>query len=311
MSDDDLFARFAALRAPASAPSSPPLHTVEARRTVDEVAKKAREEDEELERIASGMPTTSSFDVRSGKDEDDDELARRIARLRGNEAVEDEGDSGEQDMESFLREISASQHLPTASEESDEQMIARAFASVRQDRLRPLSPANGSDSGQEYDGPSEEEVISRALDEAKLDKDKCPPSPDIGEQEEIPGLSFPSLPSHVPQEEDDTDGEARRRLELLMGLEPSPAQVGNKSQLPSVPKTKPTYDLPGYNSARDEDTDTWCCICSKDATLQCIDCDDDLYCEECWRDGHGVAEGQERGHRVKRFNWDGKRPVAV
>ncbi|WVQ76630.1 hypothetical protein IAR50_006303 [Cryptococcus sp. DSM 104548] len=307
MTDDDLFARFAALRPPSSTPSSPPLPNIDPQTTVDERAKKVREEDEELERIASGIPSASTSSGIVSKNEEDDELARRMAKLRGQESEED---GGEQDMEAFLKELSTSQRPPNANEESDEQMIALAFASVRQDRLRPLSLIDDANGEEEYDGPSEAEVIERALDEAKLDRDLRLPSPGAEEQE-MPDFSFPSLPNHMPQEEDAMDEQTRQKLDLLMGLKPSPAQVNDKSQLPSVPKYKPTYDLPGYSSARDDDTDTWCCICSKDAMLQCIGCDNDLYCEECWRDGHGVAEGQERGHKVKRFNWGGRRPVAV
>lgn len=78
--------------------------------------------------------------------------------------------------------------------------------------------------------------------------------------------------------------------------------------LPSIPKgapaatTKapPKAQVKGYT---DEEIDSWCVICNENATLVCPGCDGDLYCTNCWLDGHkGPDAGyEERTHRAKHY----------
>ncbi|XP_071484867.1 abscission/NoCut checkpoint regulator-like [Diadema antillarum] len=51
--------------------------------------------------------------------------------------------------------------------------------------------------------------------------------------------------------------------------------------------------------AADLDELPWCCICNEDATLRCLDCDGDLYCKRCFREGH--RDYGIESHEVKAF----------
>ncbi|WVQ83910.1 hypothetical protein IAT38_006054 [Cryptococcus sp. DSM 104549] len=386
--EDDLFARFAALRAPQTPlpepiPAEPKPKSYQA--VIDEQARKAREEEDEMERIANGMPVTpktrgagalGAAGEEGGGEEVD--FAKGIARLKGVEPAEtDDQYDEDQDIEAFLRSIASSAPPPPSdplTNETDVQAISRAMALVDFARVRERSRGEGGGDGGSEDGggsdeegdeeESEEAIIARALDEARLeepdeDEPEPPattvhplshdsPSPQPTSKSPVPPLlppapsnpasqapadpadpitlSFPSLPTHIPTDpnpdtpDTDIDADTQRRLQLLMGLTPSPAKPGeacgkpnasSSSGFPAPPKTAPKFDLPGYTAARDDDTESWCCICNRDAALVCIGCDDDLYCEECWQDGHGVGEGKERGHRVKRFVWGNRRAMGA
>ncbi|KAG0291108.1 hypothetical protein BGZ96_005473 [Linnemannia gamsii] len=53
----------------------------------------------------------------------------------------------------------------------------------------------------------------------------------------------------------------------------------------------------------DENPDDWCCMCNEDATWTCPGCDDDNYCEECFRESHigPEADWEMKKHRPRPF----------
>lgn len=83
MSEDDLLARFAALRAPQTPLDDLSSSTAQPSGNVEEEARKKQEEDEEIERIANGMPNTSLLESNVDRGDEDEELMKRVARFRG------------------------------------------------------------------------------------------------------------------------------------------------------------------------------------------------------------------------------------
>ncbi|KAF2436612.1 hypothetical protein EJ08DRAFT_691772 [Tothia fuscella] len=109
-------------------------------------------------------------------------------------------------------------------------------------------------------------------------------------------FDLPTAPSTAPLPKDMTisDDDLTARLAAL--------------SLPTTPSTAPTSRNPTTKSKSsnfpkftDEDIESWCIICSDDATLKCLGCDGDLYCGNCWNEGH---RGEDAG-------WEEKRHKAV
>ncbi|KIY03369.1 uncharacterized protein Z520_00060 [Fonsecaea multimorphosa CBS 102226] len=162
-----------------------------------------------------------------------------------------------------------------------------------------------------------DELLARFLDEAKLetaeteeeseslpkDEDGIAPSksgqasPSSGR--DVSTLDLPTTPSKLPDPEIST-GQSNEDDDLasrFAGLSLPSVPTGMKSTKSSSAASKPKI---GFT---DEEIDTWCIICSDDATLQCIGCDGDLYCTNCWIEGHrGEDAGlEERSHKAVQY----------
>lgn len=181
------------------------------------------------------------------------------------------------------------------------------------------------------------QVLSRALDEAELDRSLPAPGPD--QSEEIPrtpgqGAAVPepqeqtagkddvasafSLPTVLSQLTDpqppplDFESAIAARMARLKGVSYGTSSASETFGLPQVPSFDPDARSSGAQPSfagrlsggyTDEDQKTWCVVCLEDATIRCVGCDDDVYCGRCWREMHvGPRAGwDERGHRWVRF----------
>jgi len=140
-----------------------------------------------------------------------------------------------------------------------------------------------------------------------------------GGGDEVP-FTLPTVPSQLvdpaptTNDEDDFEKDISARLASLRGLGSLDA-LG----LPSAPTFRPQDHGPASSTFgkgllrsskyTDEDQKTWCAVCLEDAAIECVGCDNDVYCARCWKEMHvGPAAGyDERGHQWVKFERTARR----
>ncbi|PGH18502.1 hypothetical protein AJ80_04472 [Polytolypa hystricis UAMH7299] len=173
------------------------------------------------------------------------------------------------------------------------------------------------------DGPSDEELeedadecLERILEElAAEEKMKKEPDPQPPPATSPPHTSDVNLKNEALSDKSG-NGESNTDIYGSQPRSPPPSQTDETTHpsisndmlaLPSVPDFAPTEKSDastGRHRWEGEDRmPSWCCICSDDADVRCLDCVDELlYCYRCWREAH-LEEGdiEEKRHVCVRF----------
>ena len=170
-----------------------------------------------------------------------------------------------------------------------------------------------------------DDVIARVMAELEISKKYDPPSPppedsgsDSGDKKQEDttdtGFTLPSAPKNIPEDNFDRtqafEDHFTARLAALSA--PQTDSLGLPSAPSFAPRSKPPVST-NLQKEVDQEIDTWCIICQDDATLKCLGCDDDLYCQNCWMEGHrGESAGlEERTHKAVLYSKKKKQKAAV
>lgn len=191
-----------------------------------------------------------------------------------------------------------------------------AFALDEDDKEEP--EPNTRETSTKHDRLEEEsreaqEIVAKLLDEVNLERanENHDTAQEPGGQSEEPeqnfsgpdlGLVLPSALSTLPEPSRsslDFESDITARLAALN----SPKSVVDSLGLPSAPTSAPSSKSGTAKAApkkfSDVEIESWCIICQDDATVRCAGCGGDLYCANCWKEGHmGPDVGwEERQHR--------------
>ena len=259
-------------------------------------------------------------------DHDDQALEDLLADLGPEEQWKLDPDDP-RNIESLLKE--AKEALPPSDEPKGDSNEPDEYQQVSQDPSNPLEHnENGSTQKTEdqQDDEAAEDYVKRVLAglevEAKYFYEDSAVAAKDGEQPSASTHDLPATPSDVPETSqpseppsyEDSELEARfSKLGLDLPSTPTTtpttkAKATHQANIAKLNNAKKGSNLPKYT---EEDIDSWCCICNEDGELKCLGCDGDLYCNNCWHEGHGNGPGQEKRHRAVQYNRRGSAAAAA
>jgi hypothetical protein len=330
---DDLLTRLNALKAPTKAPRAVepaiPHPSIRPANADDDIVSRFR-------RLASGSgpsperpqgpaPSAQSRidDVvadlpseRVHNDEDDQSLDDLLKEL-GADQSSWMNVPEEDRISDLLKEAKAALPQETPENQGPEHSQERPEVDLRQDQLGEES-AEQARSQDEQDEKDADDYIAQVMADIELQKkqgtfkedDSSSEAGQVEEQkatgqdkvqtparpvrEASPLDDLPSAPLTAPVIASIEDGELEARFASL--------------SLPSTPSNRPTSKKPAAGAKAksnlptytDEDIESWCVICNEDATVRCLGCEGDLYCQECWNEGHRSPDAgyEERTHKA-------------
>lgn len=329
---DDLASRFARLGSSSLSGSPQPSNTTSVNNVIAPGAPSY------LEGIAQGRGKIIEFNEEDEKSLEEllGELEESIGdRKEWDMSHKEQGDVGKllQDMRTILPELQNSRARDTKQcKQPSQEGNREALTDWENVELDVGSGAVGRKYDEDVNGDEEgdgenkkqteeeeaDDVIARIMAELEISKKYDPPSPPLDADRNAQpsstedamndvSLYLPSAPTTLKEPTDSSSATQAledaftARLAALAG--PNTDSLG----LPSAPSfalsAKPPKVQSSLQKKTDEEIDTWCIICQDDATLKCLGCEGDLYCKNCWMEGHrGESAGlEEKRHRCVEF----------
>ncbi|KAH8555661.1 hypothetical protein BGW37DRAFT_478106 [Umbelopsis sp. PMI_123] len=243
---------------------------------------------------------------------DDDDIAKRVASLKDSNDI-DPSELTEEDLNARFKAVFG--HEPLATKKNLDYSIPDKYSNEFDDNIEV--GFGSSDEDEDYltdilgTGP---EVSAKAnTHNIKLD---AAVNAFLGEDDHTPSAEEHDIVRQVREEIElekkykdlhgDSDDILEKRFaafskdvkDVLQNAKPA---VGSSSPVKYnrvyVPPPKP------FEEDEEDETEGWCCICNEDGTIICIDCDDDVYCNNCFKEGHQGpnADFDLRSHKWKRY----------